>query len=59
MKIIASFPILMQKARALGMAEETGDKEAILHAQKEHDEYMNICLKADEMMLGCTYGDLI
>jgi hypothetical protein len=57
-KIITSFPMLMQKAAALGKAKLLRDPEAIQKAQLEHDSYKEMCLKSDEMHLGVRNGDL-
>lgn len=51
-KIITSFHVLMQKAKALGAAKKSGDPEAIALAQADHDAYRDLCLEADEMSLG-------
>ncbi len=57
-RVVADFRELMRLAAALGKAKKSGDAEAIAKAQKEHDAYKDVCLKADQMALGCTYGAL-
>lgn len=58
MKIVADFRVLMQLAGALGRAKKTGDQELIKQAQAEHDAYHDICMRADELRTGETYGSL-
>ena len=53
-KIISSFTVLMQKAKAVGNAKKYGSKKEIKIAQKELDIYEKICLDSDEMSLNCT-----
>jgi len=50
-KIITSFVTLMRYARELGQAKLNGDKKLIEKVQRKHDEYRDICLKSDKMML--------
>ena len=50
-KIITSFYTLMQYAHELGQARLSGDRERIEEAQKKHDEYRDVCLKADKMIM--------
>lgn len=57
-KIITDFRVLMQKAAALGRAKNTGDKDEIERAQADHDAYKELCLKAESMSTGLTFGDL-
>lgn len=58
MRIVTSFATLMQLAAELGQARLSGDAERIERAQKAHDEYRDICLKADEMLLHTSRGEL-
>ena len=58
MRIIASFGELVRRASVLGKAEQSGDKEAIDKARIAHNEYKEICLNADELTTGLTYGEL-
>ena len=51
MKIITDFSVLMRLARELGKARLSGDLERIEKAQKDHDEYYEICIKSDEMII--------
>ena len=53
-KIITSFATLMHLAAELGQARLSGDAERIERAQRAHDEYRDICLKADEMLLNTS-----
>jgi hypothetical protein len=48
-RIIASFTVLMQKASALGKAKQSGNSEEILLAQKDHDEYLELCRNSGEL----------
>ena len=57
-KVIADFRILFQKAHALGQAKLTGNKETVAKAQADHDTYQRICLAADELTTGLTYGTI-
>ena len=57
-KVIADFGTLMRYASALGKAKQNGTEEEIAKAQSNHDEYKKICLDADEMTTGCTFGSL-
>lgn len=58
-KVVASFATLMHLAAELGQARLSGDAERIERAQKAHDEYRDICLKADEMLLNTSRGGLL
>lgn len=51
MRLVTSFATLMQLAAELGRARLSGDAKRIEFAQKAHDNYRDICLKADEMLL--------
>jgi hypothetical protein len=57
-KTVTSFARLMQLAGELGRAKKAGDPERITAAQRAHDEYKDLALRSDEMLLHCTYGDL-
>ena len=57
-EIVTDFRVLMRLARALGQAEKSGDQDAIAKAKAEHDAYKDLCLRADRMNLGVTYGSL-
>jgi ATP-dependent RNA circularization protein (DNA/RNA ligase family) len=57
MKVITSFAILMQLARKLGKAKLNGDIEAIKKAQKEHDDYHELCMKSDKIILSTGFCD--
>lgn len=58
MTVATDFRELMRLAWNLGKAKKSGNKKAIEKAQNEHDSYRDLCLKADQMNLGCTYGAL-
>lgn len=51
-KVVTDFRVLMQLARAVGLAKKSGDPEALSKAEAEHDAYKELCLKADRMSLG-------
>lgn len=57
-EIVTDFRVLMRLARAVGQAEKIGDQEALAKARAEHDAYKDLCLRADRMTLGVTYGAL-
>lgn len=42
-KVITFYSTLLHKARVLGKARQTGDPELIAKAQKDHDEYADLC----------------
>jgi len=50
-KVVTYFRTLCNKARALAEAKETGDPELIKKAQKDHDEYKELCLTSDELII--------
>ncbi len=58
MRIVTSFATLMQLAAELGQARLSGDAERIERAQKAHDEYRDICLKADATLLNTPRREL-
>lgn len=58
MKLITSWATLMTLAKELGQARLSGDEERIQEAQKAHDEYRDICLRADEMLLHVNTDNL-
>lgn len=57
-KIKTDFRVLMAHAAAVGAAKKSGDPLRIENAVKEHDAYKELCLNADEMALGITWGQL-
>lgn len=57
-RIVTDFRVLMQLAKLVGQAKKSGDREAIAKAEKEHDEYRDLCLRSDRVNLGVSYGDL-
>jgi hypothetical protein len=58
MEIVTSFQTLMHYAKLLGDARKSGDPEKIRKAKEKHDEYAEMCLKADSMLTGFTSGSL-
>jgi hypothetical protein len=42
---------MMEKAKALGKAELSGDKEAFEKAKSDHDSYKELVLMSDEVVL--------
>ncbi len=57
-QIVTDFRVLMQKAHRLGQAKKGVDQAEIASAQADHDAYKELCLKASQMSLGTTYGEL-
>ena len=57
-EIVTDFRVLMGLARAVGLAEKSGDPTALAKAHEEHDAYKALCLKADRMNLGVPNGSL-
>lgn len=57
-KIVTSFQTLMHYAHELGKARLSGDPERIQIATENHDAYRDLCLRSDEMTLGCTRGEV-
>jgi hypothetical protein len=48
----------MQLAHKVGKVRQSGNKEELDKAIKEHEAYKDICLKFDVMTLDVTYNDL-
>lgn len=57
-KIVTNFGVLLRLAKAVGEAKKSGDQEALVKAQAEHDAYKDLCLRADRMDLGSRKGAL-
>lgn len=51
MKVVTNFSVLMRLAWELGQAKMSGDLERIVKAQKAHDDYRDIVLRSDEMVI--------
>lgn len=51
MKTVVLLSTLMRLAHELGQARLSGDVERIAAAQTAHDEYHDLCLVADGMVL--------
>lgn len=49
-KIYTFYSTLLHKARELGQARLSGDPERIAKAQKDHDEYADLCKRPDVSM---------
>ena len=58
LRTITNLSTLMLLAKELGRARQSGDKERIKEAKRAHDVYRDMCLAADEMTTGYTYGTL-
>lgn len=58
MKIVANFQTLMKLAKEVGDAKRSGDEQRLAQAERAHNAYKEICVKADELHTGYTYGDL-
>lgn len=50
-KIVTFWGTLIERARELAAAERSGDAERIAEAKARHDEYVELCLIADEMII--------
>lgn len=58
-ELVTSFQHLMKLAAEVGGgAKKRGNEEEITAAIEIHDEYKNICLKADKMSLGISLAQL-
>ncbi len=55
MRIITNFGTLMKLASELGKAKQSGDIDRINEAQRKHDEYRDLCLQSDQMVIGSKY----
>lgn len=58
LEIVTSWHTLMTYAKELGQARLSGDKCRITKAKQKHDEYRDICLRSDKMILPFTVRDL-
>jgi hypothetical protein len=58
MKVVTFWSTLMRYAYELGQARLSGDKDRIHAAKAKHDAYRDLCLEADEMVLGVSKGEL-
>ena len=52
LRIVTHFGTLMRLAKAAADARREGDPEKIAKAEKEHEDYRQMCLKSDEMVIG-------
>lgn len=51
-KVVTYFETLMRLAHELGQARLSRDPVRIARAQRRHDEYAQLCLDSDEMVIG-------
>ena len=58
MKTVTSWMTLMLYAKELGRARSSGDEESIKRAQQKHDEYRDLCLRSDYMLLHLHRSEL-
>ena len=58
MEIVTSWQTLMLYAKELGRARLSGDEARITEAKRKHDEYRDLCLRSDRVILPCVFGDL-
>lgn len=58
MKVITDFRVLLKLAKDMADARKKGDESEIERATKIHNDYRDLCLLADEMVTGLTFGDL-
>lgn len=56
--MITTWNTLMSYAHELGQARLSGDNERIRKAEKAHEDYRQLCLKAEKMLLPVTTGYL-
>jgi hypothetical protein len=52
---VTHFGVLMRYASELGKAKQSGDLDRINDAQRRHDEYHELCLQSDQMIIGVNY----
>lgn len=53
-RVVTSFGTLMRLAKAVAEAKRGGDRDKIAEAVKAHEDYKQMCLKADEMLIGVS-----
>lgn len=51
MELICFWSTLMESAKELGQARLSKDPDRIAKAEKKHNDYRGICLKADRIVL--------
>lgn len=56
--IVTSFQHLLYLSREEYKAKKSGNIQEYEHAKKLHQEYKELCLKADKMDIGMTFGAL-
>lgn len=49
-EIVCSWQTLMTYAKEVGQAKKSGDPERIAEAEARHEDYRQMCLKADRMV---------
>jgi hypothetical protein len=52
MKTITFFATLMQLAKEEADARSSGDPVRLAEAERKHEEYRQLCLNADEIIMG-------
>lgn len=57
-KVVTSFATLMKLAGKVGDAKKRGDTEALIQAEANLEDYRQLCLNADEMMINVDRGEL-
>lgn len=58
LKVVTSLETLFHYAHELGKARMSGDEKRIEEAKRRHDDYVEVCLKADEMTTPFRHGDI-
>jgi hypothetical protein len=53
-KVVTYFSVLCSLARELAEAEKSGNQEKIEKAKVAHDNYKQLCLESDEMIINTT-----
>lgn len=51
-EIVTSWVTLMHYAKLLGDARRSGYQKLIEETERNHDEYRDICLRSDKMIVG-------
>jgi hypothetical protein len=55
-EVITSWTVLIQKAKAVGKAKISGDKNALANAEKELRDYEEVVKQSDRMTLSIRRG---
>lgn len=59
MEIVCSWTTLFQLAKAEAQARKSGDAVALAKASAEHEDYKQMCLRANRMLPAWTVGGLV